>query len=61
MPEMTFVELRAEAARCLDTAKASNIPHMRRSLSKIAELYDGLAVWLQAEIAAGRLRESERP
>ena len=62
MSQVTSAVLRAEAARCADMAKSSNIPYIRRSLGKMAELYQAHAVWLEAEIAAGRLsREVEVP
>jgi hypothetical protein len=48
------IDCRAEAQRCLALAGATNDPHIRRALGKIADSYGSLAVWIEGEIAAGR-------
>ena len=53
------LDCRAEAERCLSQAQATHDPHIRRSLTKIAESYGNLAEWIDAEIAAGRRKPSD--
>ena len=54
MLETDPIDCKAEAARCRRFAGDTNDPFIRRSLVKIAESYNNLADWIEAEIAAGR-------
>jgi hypothetical protein len=60
LPDIFAIDCRAEAARCLTLAHASNDPYIRRSLTKIAESFGSLAEWIDAEVAAGRRKAGDR-
>ena len=53
------IDCRAEARRCLTLARVTNDPYIRRALTKIADSYDQLAVWIECEIASGRRSTSD--